>query len=112
MIGIRSFSSMKAFSLYNSGFEELCLFILRLLTNISRSATFITFHNFTFQHLFSLYFWVIFYCNDLPGFILTVEEGRWEVEPGEKLESTVEEEWWEWRGGGERGRWGGRGWWG
>jgi len=28
--------------------------------------------------------------------ILTVEEGRWEEEePGEKVESTVEEEWWE-----------------
>ena len=30
--------------------------------------------------------------SDLPGFILTVDEGRWEVEPGEKVESTVEEE--------------------
>ena len=37
-----------------------------------------------------------------PGLILTVEEGRWEVEPGEKEESTVEEEvWCEGRMGGD-----------
>ena len=37
-----------------------------------------------------------------PGLILTVEEGRWEVEPGEKEESTVEEEvWWEGSRGGD-----------
>lgn len=28
----------------------------------------------------------------LPGFILTVDEGRWEVEPGEKEESTADTE--------------------
>ena len=27
-----------------------------------------------------------------PGFILTVDDGRWEEEPGEKEESTAEEE--------------------
>ena len=50
-----------------------------------------------------------------PGFILTVDDGRCEVDPGENEESTVEEEeWWEWDGstGGDRGLWGGRGWWG
>ena len=37
-----------------------------------------------------------------PGLIFTVEEGRCEVEPGEKEESTVEEEvWWEGRMGGD-----------
>ena len=37
-----------------------------------------------------------------PGLIFTVEDGRWEVEPGEKEESTVEEEvWWEGRIGGD-----------
>ena len=37
-----------------------------------------------------------------PGLIFTVEEGRWEVEPGEKEESTVEEEvWCEGRMGGD-----------
>ena len=36
-----------------------------------------------------------------PGLILTVEEGRWEVEPGEKEESTVEEEVWWGRMGGD-----------
>ena len=46
-----------------------------------------------------------------PGLIFTVEEGRCEVEPGEKEESTVEEEvWWEGRMGGDWGLWGGRGW--
>ena len=49
--------------------------------------------------------------ENLPGLILTVEEGRWEVEPGEKEESTVEEEvWWEGSRGGDWGLWGGRGW--
>ena len=34
--------------------------------------------------------------------ILTVEEGRWEVEPGEKEESTVEDDvWWEGKMGGD-----------
>ena len=41
-------------------------------------------------------------CLALPGFIFTVEEGRWEVEPGEKEESTVEDDvWWEGRMGGD-----------
>ena len=29
-----------------------------------------------------------------PGLIFTVEEGRWDVEPGENEESTVEDEVW------------------
>jgi hypothetical protein len=41
----------------------------------------------------------------LPGLILTVEEGR--CEEGEKEESTL---WAECKG--DRGRWGGSGWWG
>ena len=43
---------------------------------------------------------------------MTVEEGRWEVEPGEKEESTalVLVEWWAGRTGGESGRCGGSGW--
>ena len=49
-----------------------------------------------------------------PGLILTVEEGRWEVEPGEKEESTAEEELWLWcecdgSTGGDSGRCGGSG---
>ena len=36
-----------------------------------------------------------------PGLIFTVEEGRCEVEPGEKEESTAEEEVWWGRIGGD-----------
>ena len=48
-----------------------------------------------------------------PGLILTVDDGRCEEDPGENEESTVDVElWWECEGrtGGDRGRWGGRGW--
>ena len=56
--------------------------------------------------LFSRESWKLILRRDLaensPGLIFTVEEGRCEVEPGEKEESTVEEEvWWEGRMGGD-----------